>query len=91
MFPKDWIWQEWKVVYGRTKKNIEDYQDFLDCMKGFFGKDFPMIKKFQDVLNEFKEDTKTHMEHILLYAGEVMKKVETKQDDKTQMDSGAEE
>lgn len=91
MFPKDWLWQEWKVVFNRINKNIEDYQDFLDCMKGFFGKDFPMIKKFQDVLNEFKRDTETHMKHIFQYANEVIKKVETRQDDKTQIDSGAEE
>ena len=81
MIPKDWIWQEWKVVFNRTNKNIEDYQNFLDCMKGFFGKDFPMIKKFQDILNEFERDMTTHMEHILKYASETIKKVETKQDD----------
>lgn len=44
--------------------NIQNYRDFLDTMKGFMGKDFPLITRFETVLNRFEKMAEVQLKEV---------------------------
>lgn len=58
------ICDEWRNIFSSFNNDIKTYKDWLDCMKGFFGKDFPMIQKFESMVDRFKHNGEIHMQHI---------------------------
>jgi hypothetical protein len=55
--------------------DIKLYKDWLNCMKGFFGNDFPMIQKFESMVDKFKYNGEIHIKHIAQFYNNISKQI----------------
>lgn len=61
------------IARQKVINNYADgYQQYLDTMKSFFGKDFPMIVKFEEVLNKFKRESTNQLKELSTYCNNLI-------------------
>lgn len=70
---KQEICDEWRKIFDSFHNSICVYKDWLNCMKGFFGDNFPMIQKFESMIDEFKRNGELHMKHIAQFYNKISK------------------
>lgn len=70
---KQEIFDELRTIFESFNNDIKTYKDWLSCMKGFFGNDFPMIQKFESIVDKLKHNGEIHMKHIAEFYNEISK------------------
>lgn len=61
---KEEICDEWRAILDSFHNDIKSYKDWLNCMKGFLGNDFPMTQRFESMVDRLKHNGELHMQHI---------------------------
>ena len=64
-----------KIKYQSLLNCIQNYKDFLNIMKGFFGDDFPMIKRFEFVINKFEKESEEHYNEMASFFNNTIKEL----------------
>jgi len=65
-----------KIKYQSLLNCIQNYKDFLNTMKGFFGNDFPLIKRFEFIINKFEKESEEQYNEMASFFNNTIKELE---------------